>query len=160
MCGPGGGAIVAEIDESAPVKAAGEVEIAADAETVWQLMSGIDEWPRWNSDIRQAHLEGRLQPGSTFEWRSGPGTITSTLDAVEPGKKLAWHGSTMGVHAKHVWRLQPRDHQRTVVHTEESWTGLPARLFRRSSQHTLEHAIESGLQRLKAAAEETAVYRE
>jgi hypothetical protein len=65
---------------------------------------------------------------------------------------LEWTGTSFGIKAIHVWRIRP-DGDRSVVTTEESWEGLPARLFRGRSQKTLEGAVESGLRLLKAEAE-------
>ena len=38
------------VNQSAPVIAAGEIEVAADAEKVWEVMAGVEEWPSWNLD--------------------------------------------------------------------------------------------------------------
>ena len=39
-----------------PVVVSAEVEIEADIETVWELLSSIDHWPEWNADVRSATL--------------------------------------------------------------------------------------------------------
>lgn len=65
---------------------------------------------------------------------------------------LEWTGSTFGVRAIHVWRLRS-DGDGAIVETEESWEGIPARLFRGRSQRALDDAIASGLGLLKDAAE-------
>jgi len=38
-----------------------------------------------------------VQPGTTFGWKSGPGTITSTFQVVDEPTELAWTGKTMGI---------------------------------------------------------------
>ena len=143
------------INANAPVIGVGEVRVQAPAPIIWTIMSTIGEWPRWNPEISTADLDGPLAPGSTFRWRSGPGTITSVLREVRPGELLEWTGRTFGVSAIHVWRIRP-DGDGTIVSTEESWEGLPARVFRRRSKGTLDAAIASGLARLKAEAERQA----
>jgi polyketide cyclase/dehydrase/lipid transport protein len=45
------------IDESAPVVGRAEIEGAAEPQVVWDVIAGIDEWPRWNPDIREASLD-------------------------------------------------------------------------------------------------------
>lgn len=140
------------INEQAPVIGRGEVRIDAPVDVVWRLMSDIEAWPRWNPDITSARLDGALAAGTRFRWRSGPGEITSTLRAVETGSMLEWTGSTFGVRAIHVWRLRS-DGDGAIVETEESWEGIPARLFRGRSQRALDDAIASGLGLLKDAAE-------
>jgi hypothetical protein len=68
---------------------------------------------------------------------------------------MEWTGSTLGIKAVHVWRIRPSG-AGVIATTEESWEGLPVRLFRGRSRKTLGAAIESGLQRLKAEAERLA----
>jgi hypothetical protein len=141
-----------DINKGAPVVAAGEIEVAADPETVWVAMAGIDRWPAWNPDVKSAHLEGELADGSTFRWKAGPGTIVSTLQQVEQPRTLAWTGNTFGIKAVHVWRLEPKG-DRTIVRTEESWEGLLPHIFRGSMQRMLQRSIDAGLLYLKAEAE-------
>ena len=90
--------------------------------------------------------------GSRFRWKAGPGTITSTLQRVEPARLIAWTGRTSGIKAHHVYALEPRD-GRTYVRTEESYDGIVSRLFHRSLQKTLDEALADGLRYLKAEAE-------
>ena len=141
-----------ELDKNAPVSQRDSIEIDAPVGNVWNILANINRWPEWNDDIKSAKLEGKLQPGTVFKWKSGPGTITSTLQAVEPGRLIAWTGQTMGIKAVHIWHLEAKA-GKTVVTTEESWDGLPARLLKGYSRKMLEDAICSGLKKLKAAAE-------
>lgn len=141
-----------QLSPTAPVRYIQHVEINAPLDTVWSLMSDIAGWPRWNPDITAATLLGELQPGSTFRWKAGPGTIVSTLEAVEPQQLMAWSGRLPGIKAVHIWRLEG-DAMHTTVTTEESWEGLVATLFKGYSQKTLQRAVESGLALLKTAAE-------
>jgi uncharacterized protein YndB with AHSA1/START domain len=147
---------VVTINEDAPAVARSEVEIEADPETVWGVLSDIDDWPSWNPEIRAADLSGPLQPGSVFHWKAGPASITSTLREVDRPHVLAWTGKSFGMNAIHVYRLEPRD-GKTVVRTEESWDGLAARLLRGWSQRTLQTAVETGPEYLKAEAERRAL---
>jgi hypothetical protein len=98
-----------DADRSAPVYASSRAEIAAAPETVWEVVSAIDEWPRWNPDIKDASLGGELAPGSMFRWRSGPGTIRSTLPVVDPPREISWTGVSLGIKAIDVWRIEPSD---------------------------------------------------
>jgi uncharacterized protein YndB with AHSA1/START domain len=140
------------INERAPVAAAGEIEVAADPEVVWDVMAAIDRWPSWNPDVTRASLDGELAEGTRFRWKAGPGTITSTLRRVERPRLLAWTGKTLGVDAIQVWRLEARG-ANTFVRTEESWEGLMARILRGPMQKMLQDAIDAGLRHLKAEAE-------
>ena len=96
-----------QADRNAPVYGTGEVEIVADLDTVWGVLADIQGWPSWNPDITGATLGGPVQPGTTFSWKSGPGTITSTFQVVDQPTELTWTGKTMGIPAIHVYRLHP-----------------------------------------------------
>jgi uncharacterized protein YndB with AHSA1/START domain len=144
-----------EINEDAPVAGSAEIEVAADPHTVWLVLTAIDDWPRWNPDVRSATLEGELAEGSRFNWKAGPGTIVSTIQQLDPPRRIAWTGKTLGLRAIHVYRFQPRG-RGTLVSTQESWEGIAARAFRRRMQRTLDRAMEGGLAHLKAEAERRA----
>jgi len=144
-----------EIDAAAPAIGRAEIDVAAAPEVVWSVLADIDGWPRWNASIASARLEGELAPGSTFRWKAGPGTITSTLREVDPPRELGWTGKTFGIKAVHVYRLEQRGDS-THVTSEESWDGLPVRLLRGRMQKTLQKALDEGLPLLKAEAERRA----
>ena len=52
-----------QADANAPVFATGEVEMATDPATIWNVMADIGRWPDWNPDITVATLHGPVQPG-------------------------------------------------------------------------------------------------
>lgn len=59
--------------------------------------------------------------------------------AAEP-RLVAWSGTTLGIGAIHVWRLQPVD-GRTRASTDESYEGLVARVLRRPSDATTRDSL-------------------
>lgn len=140
------------INEAAPVIASGKVEVAADANTIWEMMTSIDRWPEWNSDVASATLHGSLAPGSEFIWRAGKLTITSIISQVDSPGILAWTGKTMGIKAIHIWRIAKMD-KKVLVKTEESWEGMLPRLLPKMMQKMLKKSIDSGLLHLKVEAE-------
>ena len=46
-----------EIDPSAPAIAHGETFIEARPEAVFAVIAAIDDWPRWNTDVKAVELE-------------------------------------------------------------------------------------------------------
>jgi uncharacterized protein YndB with AHSA1/START domain len=135
--------------------APGELQIEADPQTVFAVLAAIDQWPSWNPDVKSVQLQGLVQPGTVFRWKAGPSSITSTLQVVDPPHELGWTGTTIGIKAVHVFRLQPSD-DGTLVRSEESWKGLLARLLKGYSRKTLDQGIRSVLSYLKAEAERQA----
>jgi hypothetical protein len=140
------------VAENAPVRGRGEIEIAAPPEVVWEVLTRFENWPNWNPDVKSMSFAGPLAPGSQFRWKAGPGTILSTLERVEAPHYIAWRGRTLTIDAYHEWWLEPRDGG-THVRTEETFSGLVARLLRGMLQETLDESFEDGLERLKKVAE-------
>jgi uncharacterized protein YndB with AHSA1/START domain len=139
----------------APVRSERSIEIAAPQETVWDVLTRFDQWLQWNPQVKSMSFDGPLAPGSEFRWKAGPGTIVSTLEQVEPPRFVRWRGRTMSIKAIHEWRLEPRDGG-TFVETEETYSGVVARLFRGQLQKILDKALEDGLEDLKREAERRA----
>lgn len=144
-----------DINRNAPLLFKGEVEIAADPETVWKVLAAIEHWPDWNPDIKSVSLDGSVAKGTKFRWKAGSWRIVSVIQNVKRARLLAWTGRVMGIKAIHAWHLEPRG-AGTLVVNEESWEGLVARLFRRSLHKALDKANASGLARLKVEAERRA----
>jgi uncharacterized protein YndB with AHSA1/START domain len=140
------------INFHAPVLAADEVEIAAAPELIWDLIAGINHWPYWNRGVKSASLNGPLAVGTEFRWKSGPNTITSTLQRVERPRLISWTGRALGIIAIHVWRLRPHQ-DATIVRTEESWEGPLAKILQLPMQRVLERSMDAGLLTLKVEAE-------
>ena len=128
----------------APVRSKREVEIVAPPEVVWEVLTGFEQWPQWNPEVKTMSIEGPVEPGTEFRWKAGPGTIVSTLEQVDPPGYIRWRGRTLSVKAIHEWRLEPANGG-TRVETDESFSGLLARLFRGSLQKTLDRSTERGL---------------
>jgi uncharacterized protein YndB with AHSA1/START domain len=138
-----------------PVRSKREVEIAAPPEVVWDVLTGFEHWPDWNPEVKSMSFEGPVTSGSEFRWKAGPGTIVSTLEQVDRPGYIRWRGRTLSIKAMHEWRFEPSNGG-TRVETEESFSGLLARLFRGSLQKTLDRSTESGLEHLKRESERRA----
>jgi hypothetical protein len=141
-----------EVNQEAPAVATGDIEIRADPEIVWDVLADIDGWPSWNPDVKSAELMGGLREQSVFRWKAGPGTINSTLQRVDRPREIGWTGKAIGMHAVHVFKLEPHA-EGTKVHTEESLDGMLVRLFKGRTRKTLQKGIDESLSHLKAESE-------
>jgi uncharacterized protein YndB with AHSA1/START domain len=141
-----------EINREAPVWVEGEIEVAAPTEVVWDVLTTIEDWPRWNTDVRSTEIAGPVAPGTTFRWKAGPGTIKSKIETVERPHVVAWTGSWLGISVIHVWRLD-RSEGGTRVQTQESVEGVPARLLPGRHRKVFDRATRKSLQALKVEAE-------
>ena len=145
-----------EINRNAPATAEGELRIDADPQTVFAVISAIDQWPSWNPDVKSVSVEGPVQPGTVFRWKAGPSSLTSVLQVVDPPREIAWTGTTMGIKAVHVFQFRASDGG-TMARSEESWGG-PDRpgCSGGYSRKTLDKGIRSVLAHLKTEAERRA----
>ncbi len=139
------------IDEYAPVIARGEIGVTASRELIWDMLTTMDHWADWNPDVKTAS-QPAIEEGAVFTWKAGPASLTSTLGEIEAPRLLSWTGTSMGMTAVHVWRLES-DGQQTLARTEESWSGRLPRLLPSLMRRSLQKTLNSWLHHLKIEAE-------
>ena len=143
-----------EINRAAPVFASEELDADAPMGVVWDVLTNVDDWPRWNGDVKSASLAGPVAIGTAFRWKAGgPGTIVSSIEDLEPPRRVGWTGRAFGVSAVHTWRLEEREDGGTHITTEESMEGPLTRVLRGTVQRNVERSLETWLQDLKAESE-------
>jgi uncharacterized protein YndB with AHSA1/START domain len=141
-----------EINAQAPLVARKEIFIQASLDKVWGIQTNINSWKDWQPDIRRAQLDGALTPGSVFRWTTGGFAVTSTLQEVEPKRRVAWTGQAFGSSAKHIWAFRPQG-DGTLVTTEESMEGWLILLLKPLMPRFLEKSLDVWLGSLKTKAE-------
>ncbi len=144
-------AAAGEIDDRAPVQAAGQITIPAPVAKVWSLMTDIERWPDWQPDIRRTSIAQKLSVGTIFRWSTGSGHIRSRVALLDPQRRLAWTGRLLIFRAIHVWKFQSLPGGRTFVVTRESIAGWPIGWL--YSSRDLVEADRRWLERLKRRAE-------
>lgn len=141
-----------EINAQAPLVARKEIFIQASPDKVWEIQTDINSWKGWQSDISRAQLNGALTVGSVFQWKSGGFAVTSTLQEVEPKRRISWTGHAFGSNAKHIWVFKPQN-AGTLVSTEESMEGWLMRVLKVLMPRFLEQSLDVWLNNLKTRAE-------
>ena len=141
-----------EANQKAPVVEVAAGCIKAPVETVWRILSDLENWPSWNKSVSKIRVNGPVIAGTSFVWVAGGSRITSRLEEVIPPKRIAWTGKMFRIRAVHVWELGAKDGE-TRVRTEESFEGLVARLFRGSMKKLLAKTLSQGIASLKLEAE-------
>jgi hypothetical protein len=139
------------INDEAPVKASVGITIKAPPEKVWGLLTGVRNWPGWQTDISEAHFTGPVGVGREFTWVTGGAKIHSKFALVQPVGELAWTGWALQAKAVHVWKLERLADGGTKVETNESMDGLLIGLF--FSSEKLQENDQRWLESLKTAAE-------
>ncbi|BBY49741.1 hypothetical protein MARA_32090 [Mycolicibacterium arabiense] len=141
-------------DESRVVAASREV--AAPAETIFELIADPAQQPRWdgNDNLAEADAGQRVTGvGDVF-------TMGLTIDAkrdnhvveFEEGRLIAWRPSEPGAEPPgHLWRwqLEPIDAQRTRVTHTYDWSEL-------SDENRMERARATTSERLRASIDRLA----
>ena len=140
------------INNNAPVKCSKTITINAGIEKVWAVMTNINNWAFWQTEISNPKLNGELKPETTFDWKTGGAKIHSTLHTVEPFKQFGWTGKTFGMLAIHNWTLIEKDGKTTVA-VDESMEGFFAKLFKNPFSKNLEKGMQTWLDLLKKECE-------
>lgn len=143
-----------EIEQNAPAVTRQERIVSAPPERVFQLLADVAAWPEWQPHVRRSRVEsgdadGGL--GTTFVWRSGGVTITSTIGQWDRPRAIGWTGRTIGTRAVHVWSLEPVGADQTLVRTEESMSGWLPRVLTSMTRRTLEDGVRATLDALVEA---------
>ena len=144
-----------EVNRNAPVFAETEIVIDAPQELVWQVLTDLQGWPQWYTEVSEVSVYGDFAPGTEFRWKASGVTILSQLEIIEPHSRLLWTGRSPGVRATHLWKFHEQG-AKTLVHTEECFEGLLPRLLKGPLKRMLADSLESGTQSLKAACEKSA----
>ena len=137
---------------NAPVKCSKSIIINARPEQVWAILTDINGWATWQTDITKPKLNGPVQPGTTFDWKTGGAGIHSTLHTVQPNQSLGWTGKTFGMYAIHNWTLTEVAGG-TQVSVDETMEGLLASLFKGSFNKNLASGMQHWLELLKTESE-------
>lgn len=105
-----------EINPNAAIVADTQLQIDAEPEAVWAVLTDVDSWTEWLPEFASARLDGPLLPGTTLHWQPQGQTVLSKLVVVEPAKRLIWNGSGGAVH---LWELT-RSGSGTLLRNAES----------------------------------------
>ena len=140
------------INQDAPVKSHGEIVIEASTDKVWQILTKINDWPSWQSEVTESNLNEVLKEGAEFKWKAGGLSFTSQIHTVEQKTRFGWTGKTFGASAIHNWFFKVEGGN-TVIRVEESLQGVFPRLLKNYFQKNLDNGVQKNLQDLKNASE-------
>jgi uncharacterized protein YndB with AHSA1/START domain len=140
-----------EINIHAPVITRDQILINAPVEKIWEIQTDVSGWPAWQPDVDGAESEAPLEVGSVFHWQTAGLDITSTVQEIDPPRRIVWSGPAQGISAIHVWTLEPQEGG-VLVKTEESWEGEPVDAQVETLQGALDNPPRDWLQNLKRTA--------
>ncbi|HEY1871646.1 MAG TPA: SRPBCC family protein [Chitinophagaceae bacterium] len=141
------------IHSDAPVQTFRSIVIHASPEKVWTLLSDVNHWDKWQSDIKSPRLTSSFQPGHSFTWESGGLHIRSDIHTAVPFSKIGWSGPAFGSFAIHIWTFTPLPDGSTKVDVKESMEGWLIKLMSHKFQKGLDDSLDKWLMALKTASE-------
>lgn len=100
------------------------VEINADADAVWTLLTDAKRYPEWNSTVTE--LKGNIAPGETIALRSTVNpkrTFKLKVSTFEPGSRLVWEDGGRAFKGVRTFTIVARDDGTTTVTMAEVMTG-------------------------------------
>ena len=142
-----------DINTTAPVITRDEILIRAPIETIWEIQTDVARWPSWQPEVDGAQIDAPLAVGSVFRWQTAGLDITSTVEEIDPARRIVWGGTAQGIVAVHVWTLESRA-DGVLVRTVESWEGEPVAAQAETLQGALDVSLRNWLQNLKRTAEQ------
>jgi len=143
------------VNPDAPAIADADAHIEAPIEMVWDILTDFQNWPTWNKSVSKMQVDGPIETGTSFEWHADGWKLASCLEEVDPPKRVAWSGTTLGIRSTHVWDLT-EEGQGTHVQTVEAFEGLVPTLLRYFTRKKLAKSLDQGMAALKAEAESRA----
>jgi hypothetical protein len=111
-----------------------EIRVATDVdapvEAVWAVLSDLASYGEWNPQLTS--VRGELREGARVRIRVAQSSgrersMTATVAAVDPGRRLEWVGTVVGswlFEGRHAVELEALDDGRTRVTNRERLSGL------------------------------------
>jgi uncharacterized protein YndB with AHSA1/START domain len=137
-----------EADSSAKCFSSEEILINSPVNKVFGILADINNWPKWQSSVSRAQINGPAEVGKRFEWKSGSMTLKSQFHTVNPDSEIGWTGTVWWIKAVHNWSLT-KEKEMTRVVVKESLTGLGSS----GMQKSLKEGMKKNLEELKQRAE-------
>lgn len=80
------------INENAAVKSKNQIETDAPIDTVWQILTDINNWSKWQKAVSEAVVHGEIKGGTRFDWKAGGLSFKSEIHTKSPKSMFGWTG--------------------------------------------------------------------
>lgn len=140
------------INQDAPVIQKKEIIIDVPPKKVWEVLTKIENWDKWNHRIKHPKTGGKLEDGGTFIWTTNGSKIQSEIHTFIPFETFGWKGKTIGAKAIHNWYLESTENG-TRVTVEESMEGWIIALMKKKMNKILSEDMIYWLDQLKKECE-------
>jgi uncharacterized protein YndB with AHSA1/START domain len=140
------------INQEAPVFQTKSIVISEKPEKIWEILTDVESWTKWNNKIKKTQIDEELKIESEFIWTSGGAKITSKVYIFDSYKTLGWTGKTFGARAIHNWHFEKVEGG-TKITVEESMEGWLISLMKKKMNIILEEDMMFWLEQLKIESE-------
>ena len=133
-----------------------QIEIAAPAQAIWDVLTDFAHWPEWNLAIPRARTT--MRAGAPIDIvvsiRGAKLPLTASLHRVMPPWELRWRGGIRGVFtADHGFRIEPIGQDLCRFVHDENFDGFVSPLLGRILVIALQSSYERMNEALKARVE-------
>jgi len=137
-----------EADSTARCFSTAEITVNSPRQHVFKILSNINKWPEWQSNVTKAEINGNPEIGKKFKWKTGSLNIKSELHTVNDNSEIGWTGKIWWIKAVHNWYLTEENGQTKVI-VKETLKGLGSSMMLKS----LKEGMQKNLKELKIKAE-------
>jgi len=137
-----------EINTSLKCFSEESIIINAPSYKVFNIISDINNWPVWLSDVKKAEISKIASQGVKFVWLASGMKISSVFHTVTPFSEIGWTGKMIWIKAIHNWFLTDINGKTKVV-VKETLEGLGSSFMKK----TLKDGMIKSLSELKEYAE-------
>lgn len=133
-----------------------QINIEANSETVWEILTDFDAYPNWNPFITS--IEGKLELGARLKADIGSFTFKPTVKKLEKGKELTWLGRLLfpGLFdGRHTFECIPKSDGSTTFIQKEAFSGILVPFLKKKLDGETKEGFEVMNKRLKEMAEAT-----
>lgn len=136
------------------------IQINASLQRVWEVFADISNWDDWNPVCRECRFEAghSLVKGACISFELNPVVlpirIAPVVEHCEPGKKVVWAGSRLGIHAVHEFYFEENEsgvELKSIEHFQGPMLIFAKMIFLPSRLHSLTLKL---LNAIKAEAEQ------
>lgn len=138
--------------ENYHLKITENIVINKDQKSIWDILTDVNNWGRWNPSIDHAAIYGQLREGTNFKCNSSKWEFDCKISKLELEQNIIFQGYTIGLSLILAWQLE-RDDQGTKVVISLNATGWMVSLFRNRLSNYFEYILHRWLTSLKTQAE-------
>lgn len=135
------------------------IQIKATAETVWNILTDVAQYPNWNPFLKS--IEGKLQVGNQIQIKADGMQFKPIILVFEPNKEFRWIGKLLlkGIFdGEHIFQIVDHENGTITFKQEEQFNGLLVGLLAKQLDTDIKAKFVQMNEKLKELAESNASF--